>query len=67
MCFSSVSELWYEPSWGVHCGPILVQLIDKGYAQIVLFDVLNVLEVLAALPSRLVIAKWGFAHGCIGI
>ena len=27
--------VWYEPSWGVDCGPNLIRLIAKGYAQIV--------------------------------
>ena len=55
-----MTEWWYEPSWGVDCGPHLIRLIAKGYAQIVLdgsvdvsvdvavdvsVDVLDVLEV----------------------
>ena len=46
MCCSSMSEWWYEPSWGVDCEPNLIRLIAKGYAQIVsdvAFDVANVL------------------------
>ena len=39
-----MSEWWYEPSWGVNCGPNLLRLIAKGIAQIVL-DVSDVLEV----------------------
>ena len=35
MCCSSMSEWWYEPSWGIDCGPNLIRLIAKGYAQIV--------------------------------
>ena len=35
MCCSSMGEWWYEPSWSVNCGPNLIQLISKGYAQIV--------------------------------
>ena len=35
MCCSSMSECWYEPSWSVNCGPNLIRLIAKRYAQIV--------------------------------
>ena len=30
-----MSERWDEPSWSVSCGPNLIQLIAKGYGQIV--------------------------------
>ena len=73
MCCSSMSECWYEPSWSVNCGPNLIRLITKGYAQIVSdvsVDVSDVLEVFLTGLSSLaikVIAKWRLAQGCIGI
>ena len=60
VCCSSISESWYEPSWGVKCGTNLIWLIAKGYAQIVSdvsVDVLDVSDVLLTGLSSLAIVE----------
>ena len=49
MCCSSMSVWWYEPYWGVNCGPNLILLLAERYSQIVSdvsVDVSDVAEVL---------------------
>jgi hypothetical protein len=60
ICFSSLSESWYEPSWAVNCGPNLIWLIVKEYAQIVsdvFVDFSDVSKELLTGLSSLAIAK----------
>ena len=49
-CCSSMSEWWYEPSWGVNCGPKPDRVNSQRVAQIVSdvsVDVSDVSEVSA--------------------
>ena len=61
MCCSSMSEWWYEPSWGVDCRPNLIRLIAKGYAQIVsdvLVDVSVDVSDVSEVPTELPLVSW---------
>jgi hypothetical protein len=49
LCCSSMSELWYEPSWDVNYLSDLIWLIAKGYVQIVLDVLVDVSEVILVL------------------